>query len=102
MAQILLHGTLHATIFEAESLSNPHRATGGAPKFIRKVLPGLPFTFSLSCHATISSIPFPPRPTWHSSLHQSCQLAMSDAVSTADSRQVNHSMNFMNSTTACL
>jgi hypothetical protein len=37
MAQILLHGTLHATIFEAESLSNPHRATGGAPKFIRKV-----------------------------------------------------------------
>jgi hypothetical protein len=38
MAQILLHGTLHATIFEAESLSNPHRASGGAPKFIRKVL----------------------------------------------------------------
>jgi hypothetical protein len=37
MAQILLHGTLHATIFEAESLSNPHRASGGAPKFIRKV-----------------------------------------------------------------
>jgi hypothetical protein len=37
MAQILLHGTLHATIFEAESLSNPHRASGSAPKFIRKV-----------------------------------------------------------------
>lgn len=36
MAQILLHGTLHATIFEADSLSNP-RASGSAPKFIRKV-----------------------------------------------------------------
>jgi hypothetical protein len=32
MAQILLHGTLHATIFEAESLSNPHRASGSAPE----------------------------------------------------------------------
>jgi hypothetical protein len=37
MAQMLLHGTLHATIFEAASLSNPHRASGSAPKFIRKV-----------------------------------------------------------------
>lgn len=38
MAQILLHGTLHVTIFEADSLSNPHRLTGGAPKIFRKVL----------------------------------------------------------------
>jgi phospholipase D1/2 len=44
MAQILLHGTLHASIFEAESLSNPHRASGSAPKFIRKVTcSGSPF-----------------------------------------------------------
>ncbi|PIA42459.1 hypothetical protein AQUCO_02000122v1 [Aquilegia coerulea] len=36
MALILLHGTLHVTIFEATSLTNPDRATGDAPKFIRK------------------------------------------------------------------
>ena len=39
MAQILLHGNLHVTIFEASSLSHPGRASGGAPKFIRKVIP---------------------------------------------------------------
>ena len=37
MAQILLHGNLHVTIFEASELANPGRASGGAPKFIRKV-----------------------------------------------------------------
>ncbi|KAL6845378.1 hypothetical protein ACP4OV_024873 [Aristida adscensionis] len=37
MAHILLHGTLHATIFEAELLSNSHRASGNTRKFIRKV-----------------------------------------------------------------
>jgi hypothetical protein len=47
MAQILLHGTLHATIFEAESLSNPHRASGSAPKFIRKVSTSLSLSLSL-------------------------------------------------------
>ncbi|KAF7048627.1 hypothetical protein CFC21_057355, partial [Triticum aestivum] len=36
MAQILLHGNLHVNIFEASSLSHPGRASGGAPKFIRK------------------------------------------------------------------
>lgn len=35
MAQILLHGTLHVTIYEADSLSV--RSTAGAPKFLRKV-----------------------------------------------------------------
>jgi hypothetical protein len=37
MAQILLHGNLHVTIFEASALTNPGRASGNAPKFIRKV-----------------------------------------------------------------
>jgi len=60
MAQILLHGTLHATIFEAESLSNPHRASGGAPKFIRKVLPQSPLLPSsvppmLACNSRANS-----------------------------------------------
>lgn len=36
MAQILLHGTLHATIFDAESLTNPQRGSGG---FLRMVSP---------------------------------------------------------------
>ncbi|KAL0923854.1 hypothetical protein M5K25_004633 [Dendrobium thyrsiflorum] len=35
MAQILLHGTLHVTIYEADSLST--RASAGAPRFLRKV-----------------------------------------------------------------
>jgi hypothetical protein len=54
MAQILLHGTLHATIFEAESLSNPHRASGSAPKFIRKVSTSLFLSLSLFTSHTIS------------------------------------------------
>ena len=56
MAQILLHGTLHVTIFEAESLSNPHRASGGAPKFIRKVRTS-PSTTRLLPSPTISTTP---------------------------------------------
>lgn len=37
MAQILLHGTLHVTILEADELAHPGRASGGAPNFFRKV-----------------------------------------------------------------
>jgi hypothetical protein len=36
MAQILLHGNLHVTIFEAQALSTG-RASAAAPKFLRKV-----------------------------------------------------------------
>ncbi|XP_026454541.1 phospholipase D alpha 1-like isoform X1 [Papaver somniferum] len=38
MSMILLHGTLHATIFEASSLSHPHKETGGGggPGLFRK------------------------------------------------------------------
>ncbi|KAF9604018.1 hypothetical protein IFM89_039470 [Coptis chinensis] len=36
MAFVLLYGTLHVTIFEANSVSNPGRATRGAPNFLRK------------------------------------------------------------------
>ena len=39
MVQILLHGTLHKTILEADELSNPERASEGAPKILRKVFP---------------------------------------------------------------
>jgi hypothetical protein len=37
MAHLLLHGTLDATILEADHLTNPTRATGGAPGIFRKV-----------------------------------------------------------------
>ena len=37
MAHLLLHGTLDATILEADPLTNPTRATGGAPGIFRKV-----------------------------------------------------------------
>jgi hypothetical protein len=62
MAQILLHGTLHASIFEAESLSNPHRASGSAPKFIRKVTCSVPslVSSSLSLNRFIAACPNEP------------------------------------------
>lgn len=50
MAEILLHGTLHATILEADKLSNPERASAGAPKFLRKV-----FHFT-SCYLFLSFV----------------------------------------------
>ena len=37
MAHRLLHGTLHATILEADKLSDPTRASGFAPNIFRKV-----------------------------------------------------------------
>jgi len=38
MAKILLHGSLHVTIFEGEELSNTSRPSSQAPGFLRKVL----------------------------------------------------------------
>jgi hypothetical protein len=38
MARILLHGSLHVTIMEAEGLPNPSRPSSQAPQFLRKVL----------------------------------------------------------------
>eukprot|EP01018_Ginkgo_biloba_P003504 Gb_39984 [translate_table: standard] len=40
MAQLLLHGTLHVTIYEADSLVDPRRISGAAPKFLRKFIEG--------------------------------------------------------------
>jgi hypothetical protein len=39
MAKILLHGTLHVTVFEAQELSNTSRPSSQAPQFLRKVCP---------------------------------------------------------------
>ncbi|AQK90519.1 phospholipase D2 [Zea mays] len=98
MAQILLHGTLHATIFEAESLSNPHRATGGAPKFIRKLVEGIEDTVGIGKGTTkiyatvdlekarvgrtrmVSNEPVNPR--WYESFHIYCAHMAADVVFT--------------------
>jgi phospholipase D1/2 len=37
MAKILLHGSLHVTILEAEGISNSGRPSSQAPGFLRKV-----------------------------------------------------------------
>ncbi|KAF9615732.1 hypothetical protein IFM89_026147 [Coptis chinensis] len=52
MALILLHGTLHVTILEANSVSNPGRATGGAPKFLRKLVENIEETVGIGKGAT--------------------------------------------------
>ncbi|KAG8075361.1 hypothetical protein GUJ93_ZPchr0006g42088 [Zizania palustris] len=41
MADLLMHGTLDATIFEAVNLTNPSRITGDAPESFRKFIEGL-------------------------------------------------------------
>jgi hypothetical protein len=48
MAKILLHGSLHVTIFEAEEISNSSRPSSQAPGFLRKVRDHLLF---LLCNA---------------------------------------------------
>ncbi|ERN03744.1 phospholipase D alpha 1 [Amborella trichopoda] len=98
MAQILLHGTLHVTIYEAESLSNPHRATGGAPKFIRQLVEGIEETIGFGkgagkLYATIDlekarvgrtriltneSV----NPRWYESFHIYCAHMASDIIFT--------------------
>ncbi|KAL6897808.1 hypothetical protein ACP4OV_006767 [Aristida adscensionis] len=41
MARLLLHGSLHVTILEAEEVSNPSRASSQAPGFLRKLVEGI-------------------------------------------------------------
>ncbi|KAL5697991.1 phospholipase D [Ranunculus cassubicifolius] len=52
MALILLHGTLHVTIYEAHKLPNPGRATGGAPKFFRQLVENIEETVGVGKGAT--------------------------------------------------
>uniref|UniRef100_A0ACD5W198 Uncharacterized protein n=1 Tax=Avena sativa TaxID=4498 RepID=A0ACD5W198_AVESA len=41
MAKILLHGTVHVTVFEAEGISNNSRPSSQAPQFLRKLVEGI-------------------------------------------------------------
>ncbi|KAI3987985.1 hypothetical protein MKX01_022708 [Papaver californicum] len=56
MSMILLHGTLHATIFEATSLSHPNKDTGGGggggPGFFRKLVENIEETVGVGKGAT--------------------------------------------------
>ncbi|KQK07276.1 hypothetical protein BRADI_2g34290v3 [Brachypodium distachyon] len=59
MAKILLHGTLHVTVFEAEGLSNPSRPSSQAPQFLRKLVEGIEDTVGVgkgnsNFYATVS------------------------------------------------
>ncbi|KAK1264430.1 Phospholipase D alpha 1 [Acorus gramineus] len=98
MAQILLHGTMHVTIFEADSLSNPNRATGGAPKFFRKLVEGIEETIgvgkgSSKLYATIDLekarvgrtrmiADEPVNPRWYESFHIYCAHLAADVIFT--------------------
>eukprot|EP00268_Persea_americana_P012980 TRINITY_DN1560_c0_g1_i1.p1 TRINITY_DN1560_c0_g1~~TRINITY_DN1560_c0_g1_i1.p1 ORF type:complete len:814 (-),score=152.58 TRINITY_DN1560_c0_g1_i1:429-2870(-) len=88
MAQILLHGTLNVTIFEAEALSNPNRASGTAPKFLRKLVENIEETVGIGkgmtrVYATIDLEKArvgrtriiqnePVNPRWYESFHIYC------------------------------
>lgn len=51
MAQLLIHGTLHGTVFEADSLNDPGRVTGGTSKFFRKFVQGIEETIEFGKRA---------------------------------------------------
>ncbi|KAK1256657.1 Phospholipase D alpha 1 [Acorus gramineus] len=95
MAHILLHGTMHVTIFEADSL---HRSTGGAPKLIRKIVGGIEDTVGIGkgsskLYATIDLekarvgrtrmiADEPVNPRWYESFHIYCAHLAADVIFT--------------------
>lgn len=96
MAQLLIHGNLHATIFEADSLRDPGRATGGAPKFFRKFIQGIEETVGIGkgtnrLYATIDLERAlvgrtrilqdePKNPRWYESFHIYCAHQVGNVV----------------------
>ncbi|KAF3788203.1 Phospholipase D alpha 1 [Nymphaea thermarum] len=103
MAKILLHGSLHATIYEGDSLSNPNRTTGSAPKFFRKLVEGIEETVGLGkggshLYATIDLDKArvgrtriihnePVNPRWYESFHIYCAHMAADVVFTVKEEQ---------------
>ncbi|KAK3427684.1 hypothetical protein EUGRSUZ_F03862 [Eucalyptus grandis] len=93
MAQILLHGTLHATIYEVDQLHH-----GGAPKFFRKIMANIEETVGLGkgvskLYATIDLGKArvgrtrllekePSNPRWYESFHIYCAHMASDVIFT--------------------
>ncbi|XP_066376297.1 phospholipase D alpha 2-like [Miscanthus floridulus] len=96
MAHRLLHGTLDATILEADHLTNPTRATGGAPGIFRKFVEGFEESLGLGQGSTrlyatvdlgrarvgrtrvITGDPVNPR--WYEAFHIYCAHFASDVV----------------------
>ncbi|KAG2624914.1 hypothetical protein PVAP13_3KG156100 [Panicum virgatum] len=98
MAKILLHGSLHVTIFEAEELSNTSRPSSQAPGFLRKLVEGIEDTVGVGkgtgkMYATIgldkarvgrtrTLTDETASPRWFESFHVYCAHLASDVVFT--------------------
>ncbi|KAJ3702276.1 hypothetical protein LUZ61_005981 [Rhynchospora tenuis] len=96
MAQILLHGTLHVTIYEADNLN--HRKSAGAPKFIRNFVEGIEETVGLGkgtskLYATVDLEKArvgrtrmitnePVNPRWYESFHIYCAHMAANVIFT--------------------
>eukprot|EP00253_Pinus_taeda_P002390 PITA_02390 len=86
MAQQLIHGNLHVTIFEADSLKDPDQATGGASDFFRKLIQGIEQTVGIGANRLYVTIHLqkalvgqtriiqdePRSPRWYESFHIYC------------------------------
>uniref|UniRef100_J3M4D9 Phospholipase D n=1 Tax=Oryza brachyantha TaxID=4533 RepID=J3M4D9_ORYBR len=98
MAKILLHGTLHVTVFEADGLSNPSRPSSQAPQFLRKLVEGIEDTVGVGkgtskVYATIgldkarvgrtrTLADDTAAPRWYESFHVYCAHLASDVLFT--------------------
>ncbi|KAF6151194.1 hypothetical protein GIB67_037402 [Kingdonia uniflora] len=98
MAMILLHGTLHVTIFEADSVAHPSRSTGGGPKFFRKLVENIEETVGIGKGATRLYVTVdvekarvgrtrlidnePVNPRWYESFHVYCAHMASNIIFT--------------------
>ncbi|OVA04002.1 C2 calcium-dependent membrane targeting [Macleaya cordata] len=98
MAMILLHGNLHVTIFEANSVNHPDRKTGGAPKFFRKLVENIEETIGIGKGASMlyASVDLekarvgrtriikdePVNPRWYESFHIYCAHMASNVIFT--------------------
>ncbi|KAM3212563.1 hypothetical protein ACQJBY_065555 [Aegilops geniculata] len=103
MAHRLLHGTLHATILEADNLTNPDRATGGAPQIFRRFVEGFEETIgrgkgSTQLYATVDLgkarvgrtrviAGDPVNPRWYEDFHIYCAHFAADVVFTVKAAQ---------------
>ncbi|KAK9141712.1 hypothetical protein Syun_011112 [Stephania yunnanensis] len=95
---VLLHGTLHATVFEADSLVQHDRAAGGAPRFFRKLVENIQETVGVGkgvtkLYATIDLEKArvgrtrliendPVNPRWYESFHIYCAHMASNVIFT--------------------
>uniref|UniRef100_A0A0C9RUJ2 Phospholipase D n=1 Tax=Wollemia nobilis TaxID=56998 RepID=A0A0C9RUJ2_9CONI len=109
MAQMLIHGTLHVTIYEADSLSDKERKTGGAPRLFRKLIQSVEETVGFGkgknrLYATIDLEKArvgrtriledePSNPRWYESFHIYCaHQAANVVVSVKDDNPVGASL----------